>query len=102
MGASGEGGHSSLLVPRCLGWAVTASRWQLQVELPGKQVHHRFEVSHRTIAACLGLGGLHQAVDALNQPVGDLAVEPAQTPIGGLSALDKQGDMLLPTPNSEE
>ncbi len=31
---------------RCLGWAVTASRWQLQVELPGKQVDHGFEVSH--------------------------------------------------------
>jgi hypothetical protein len=51
---------------------------QPQIELSGDQVDHGLEVADRAIAARLGLGGLHQAVDAFDQAVGDLAVEPAQ------------------------
>src|SRR5208283_5837668 len=65
-------------VPRRLGWVVTCSRGQPQVELAHQQVDHRLEVADRAVAAGLRLGGLHQAVDALDQAVGDLAVEPAQ------------------------
>src|SRR5271157_4702454 len=66
------------LVPRCFGWVATWLCGQLQVEFPGEEVDDGFEVSDRAIASCLGLGGLDQTVDALDEAVGNLAVEPAQ------------------------
>src|SRR3954447_731327 len=66
------------MVPRCLIWVETSLCGQPEVELPGDQIDHGLKVSFRTVAARLGLGGLHQAVDAFDQAVGDLAVEPAQ------------------------
>src|SRR3954462_5460704 len=54
---------------------------QPEIELSGDQVDHGLEVADRAVSARLGLGGLHQAVDALDQAVSDLAVEPAQDPV---------------------
>src|SRR5208337_3534324 len=64
-------------VPRCSEWVARLSG-QSEVELAGEQINHCLEISRRPVAARFGLGGLDQAVDALDQPVGDLAVEPAQ------------------------
>src|SRR5271165_6518188 len=55
------------LVPRCFGWVATWLCGQLQVEFPGEEVDDGFEVSDRAIASCLGLGGLDQTVDALDE-----------------------------------
>src|SRR5208282_5188034 len=64
-------------VPRCSEWVAWLSG-ESEVELSGEQIDHCLEISRRPVAARFGLGGLDQAVDALDQPVGDLAVEPAQ------------------------
>src|SRR5208283_2372270 len=71
-------GSPKIWVPRCFGWVATWLCGQLQVEFPGEEVDDGFEVSDRAIASCLGLGGLDQTVDALDEAVGNLAVEPAQ------------------------
>src|SRR5271154_3804201 len=65
-------------VPRRLGWVKMCSRGQPQVEFASEQVDYGLEVADRAVASGLRLGRLHQAVDALDQTVGDLAVEPAQ------------------------
>jgi hypothetical protein len=65
-------------VLRCFEWVVASSSRQPQVELACQQVDHGLEVAAGAIAARLGLGGFHQAVDAFDQAIGDLAVEPAQ------------------------
>ena len=65
------------MVPRCSEWVAWLSR-QSEVELAGEQIDHGLEVSRGAVAAGFGLGRLDQAVDALDQPVGDLAVEPTQ------------------------
>src|SRR5277367_4799591 len=67
-----------MMVLRCFEWVVASSSRQPQVELACQQVDHGLEVAAGAIAARLGLGGLHQAVDAFDQAIGDLAVEPAQ------------------------
>src|SRR5271157_1312870 len=86
------------LVPRRLGWVVTCSRGQPQVELAHQQVDHRLEVADRAVAAGLRLGGLHQAVDALDQAVGDLAVEPAQDAVPvALDGVRRVDDRFEPT-----
>src|SRR5271166_3799377 len=66
------------LVPRCFGWVATRLCGQLQVEFPGDEVDDGLEVSDRAIASCLGLGGLDQTVDSLDEDIGNLAVVPAQ------------------------
>src|SRR5208283_1010834 len=71
-------GSPKIWVPRCFGWVATWLCGQLQVEFPGEEVDDGFEVSDRAIASCLGLGGLDQTVDALDEAVGNLAVEQAQ------------------------
>ena len=68
-------------VLRCLEWVATISIWQHEIEFTGEQVDHGFEIADRSIAASLRLGGLDEAVDALNQAIGDPAVEPAQDAI---------------------
>ena len=69
---------SNFTVLRCLVWIETTSSRQSEIELAGQQVDDGLEVSGRAVAACLCLGGLHQAVDALDQAIGDSAVEPPQ------------------------
>src|SRR5271165_5553650 len=67
--AVGAAGSATIdyLVPRCFGWVATWLCGQLQVEFPGEEVDDGFEVSDRAIASCLGLGGLDQTVDALDE-----------------------------------
>ena len=78
-GCRSEGENQKIfLVPRCSAWVETLLRRYPEVEFTRQQIDHGLEVSDRAVAAGLGLGGLHQAVDALDQAVGDLAVEPAQ------------------------
>ncbi len=68
-------------VHRCSGWAVMMPCRQRKVEFAYQQIDHGFEVSYGAVAASLCFGSLHQAVDSLDQPVGDAAVEPAQNAV---------------------
>ena len=49
-----------------------------EIQLAQDQVGHVDEVLVGTIAAGLGLGGLDEAVEAFENPVGDLALESAE------------------------
>lgn len=62
-------------------WIVRVSSWLLEIELTGEQIDDGLEVADRAIAACLGLGSADHAVGSLNQPVGDLAIEPAKVAV---------------------
>ena len=66
--------YKTIRVLRCLVWVVTSSGSWIDVELAGQQIDHGGEVSNGTVTASLCLGGLHQAVDPLDQPIGNLAV----------------------------
>ena len=83
-------------------WVETSLRGQPEVELSGNQIDHGLEVSDRAVAARLGLGGLHQAVDALDQAVGDLAVEPAQDAVpmtlDGAGGIDNRFETAMSGP----
>ena len=65
------------LVLRCLVWVETTSGGRTEVELSGDEIDDGGEVSNGAIAASLCLGGLYEAVDSLDEAIGDLAVEPA-------------------------
>ena len=65
------------MVPRCLVWAIRSDR-QPKVKVASEQIHHRLKVTEGPIAPRLCLGRLDETVDPLDQPVGDLTVEPAQ------------------------
>src|SRR4029453_812383 len=54
------------------------------VDFSCNQVGDGNEVAQRAVAACLSLGGLDEAVDALDQAVGDVAVEPGENAIAML------------------
>ncbi len=54
-----------LTVPRCSEWVAWLSG-ESEVELSGEQIDHCLEISRRPVAARFGLGGLDQAVDALD------------------------------------
>ena len=90
------------MVPRCWAWEETSSCGQPEVELSGDQIDHGLEVSCRAIAARLGLGGLHQAVDAFDQAVGDVAVEPAQDAVpmtlDGVRGIDDRFEAAMGRP----
>ena len=64
-------------VLRCLVWVETTSGGRTEVELSGDEIDDGGEVSNGAIAASLCLGGLYEAVDSLDETIGDLAVEPA-------------------------
>src|SRR5271166_5642463 len=97
------GGLSDFLVPRCFGWVATWLCGQLQVEFPGEEVDDGFEVSDRAIASCLGLGGLDQTVDSLDEAVGNLAVVPAQDAVPvTLDGVCRVDDGLQPAVGSPE
>ena len=64
-------------VLRCLVWVETASGGQAEIQLSGDEIDDGGEVSKGAITASLCLGGLYEAVDALDETIGDLAMEPA-------------------------
>ena len=64
------------LVLRYLVWVETTSGGRSEVELSGDEIGDGSEVSNGAIAASLCLGGLYEAVDSLNETIGDLAMEP--------------------------
>lgn len=67
------------------GWVLLA-RWasalshvgRLEIELTGDEVDDRGEVAEGAVAACLCFRGLHEAVDAFEQPIRDPRYEPAE------------------------
>ena len=63
-------------VLRYLVWVETTSGGRSEVELSGDEIGDGSEVSNGAIAASLCLGGLYEAVDSLNETIGDLAMEP--------------------------
>ena len=67
--------ESSVL--RCLVWVETTSGGRTEVELSSDEIDDGGEVSNGAIAASLCLGGLYEAVDSLDETIGDLAMEPA-------------------------
>jgi hypothetical protein len=83
-------------------WVETSLRGQPEVELSGDEVDHGLELSDRSIAPRLGLGGLHEAVDALDQAVGDPAVEPAQDAVpmtlDGVGGIDDRFEPTMGRP----
>jgi hypothetical protein len=87
-------------VLHCLAWVETWSRGQPRVERAGEQIDHGLAVADRSVAARLGLGDLHQAVDALDQIAGDLADEPAQNSVSvvldGARRIDRRLGQELP------
>lgn len=91
-----------MVVLRCLVWVVTSSGSWVDVELAGQQIDHGREVSDGTVPASLCLGGLHQAVDPLDQPIGNLAVEPAQDAVpmtfDGMSGVDDRWQSAVGRP----
>ena len=94
--------HNIFLVPRCSAWVETLLRRYPQVEFTRQQIDHGLEVSDRAVAAGLGLCGLHQAVDALDQAVGDLAVEPAEDAVpvalDGVGCVDDRFEAAMGRP----
>ena len=64
-------------VLRCLVWVETTSGGRTEVELSGDEIDDCSEVSNGAIASSLCLGGLYEAVDSLDETIGDLAMEPA-------------------------
>ena len=64
------------LVLRYLVWVETTSGGRTEVELSGDEIDDSGEVSNGAIATSLCLGGLYEAVDSLNETIGDLAMEP--------------------------
>jgi hypothetical protein len=64
-------------VLRCLVWVETTSGGQTEVKLSGDEIDDGGKVSNGAIAASLCLGGLYEAVDSLDESIGDLAMEPA-------------------------
>src|SRR5437762_1379266 len=77
--------HQSGLLP-CIGKVVFASVSQ-HVRVHADYLGHRDPrhtarytrtVAGRAVAACLCLGGLDEAVDALDEAVGDLRCEPSE------------------------
>src|SRR5437660_230263 len=62
------------------------------LELASDEVDHRLEVVRRAVSTGLGLGGLHQAIDAFKDAVGDVGVVPAQdavpVPLDGPGGID--------------
>jgi uncharacterized membrane protein YtjA (UPF0391 family) len=65
------------MVLRCFVWVETTSGGRTEVELSGDEIDDGGEVSNGAIAASLCLGGLYEAVDSLDETIGDLAMEPA-------------------------
>ena len=68
--------HEEKMVLRYLVWVETTSGGRSEVELSGDEIGDGSEVSNGAIAASLCLGGLYEAVDSLNETIGDLAMEP--------------------------
>ena len=64
------------MVLRCLVWVETTSGGRTEVELSGDEIDDCGKVSNGAIAASLCLGCLYEAVDSLNETIGDLAMEP--------------------------
>src|SRR3954453_3807683 len=62
------------------------------LELASDEVDHRLEVVRRAVSAGLGLGSLHEAIDAFKDAVGDVGVVPAQdavpVPLDGPGGID--------------
>ena len=65
------------MVLRCLVWGETTSGGRTKVELSSDEIDNGGEISNRAIAASLCLGSLYEAVDSLDETIGDLAMEPA-------------------------
>jgi NAD(P)-dependent dehydrogenase (short-subunit alcohol dehydrogenase family) len=64
-------------VLRCLVWVETTSGGRTKVELSSDEIDNGGEISNGAIAASLCLGSLYEAVDSLDETIGDLAMEPA-------------------------
>ena len=68
------------------------SSGSLEVEFAGDEIGYGGEVAERAVAAGLGLGGLDEGVDALDEAVGNAAVEPGEDTVG--VATERGGDGL--------
>src|SRR3954470_12709623 len=73
-------------------WLLAISSGTKYLELASDEVDHRLEVVRRAVSAGLGLGSLHEAIDALKDAVGDVGVVPAQdavpVPLDGPGGID--------------
>ena len=65
-------------------WLSANSSGYPDVDFAGYQIGNSDEIAQRAVAACLSLGGLHETIDALDQAVGDVAVEPGEDAVAVL------------------
>src|SRR6201996_8566248 len=78
------------------------SRWELEIKFSGEQVDDCLEIADGSISSRLCFGGLNQTVDALDETVGDPAVEPAQDAVpvalDGVGGLDDRRQAAMRGP----